>query len=164
VAGERGGRRGIGVPAVVLVLVGTALVVVSFRFLDWYDVPEHADSAGDITFSKLHDTADQLGGAGAASAYFDWLAWLLIIALIVIGVGASLPVPIADGLRVVGFLLGVIGAGATYFAIAQLHNAQLSAGAEKHSVLFNSTWGIWAAFAGFLLAATGAGLGPKGAR
>ena len=155
------GRRAVRLTAVALVLAGAALVLISFRFLDWYVVPHRADSAGDITFATLHANADQLSGVGAATAYFDWLAWLLLILLIGVGIAANLSAPMTDGLRVVGFLLGLIGAAATYFAIAQLHNAQVAAGAEKHSVFYNSSWGLWAAFIGYLAAATGAAIGPR---
>jgi hypothetical protein len=157
-------RRAIGLPGVVLVLVGAALVLLSFRFLDWYDVPPRADSAGSITFGALKTSADQLSGAGAATAYFDWLAWVLLIGLIAAGIAANLAVPGADALRVVGFLFGLIGVAATYFAVAQLHNAQVAAGATKHSVLYNSTWGLWAAFVGYFLAAIGAVIGVRRAR
>jgi hypothetical protein len=159
------GARTIGVPGVALVVVGAVLVVVAFRFLEWYDVPgSAADRQARITFGALHTSADGLSGAGAASAYFDWLAWLLVIAVVVVGIVAALPLRYADGLRVAGFLLGLLGLAATYFAIAQLHNAQVSAGAAKHSVLYNSTWGLWVTFGGYLLAAIGAGLGPRAAR
>jgi hypothetical protein len=157
----RDGRAAIRLPAVALVLVGAALVLVAFRFLDWYEVPHRADSAGDITFGTLHGNADQLAGVGTATAYFDWLAWLLLILLIAVGVAANLSAPLTDALRVAGFLLGVLGAAATYFAIAQLHNAQVAAGAEKHSVFYNSSWGLWSAFTGYLAAAAGAALGPR---
>jgi hypothetical protein len=159
VAEER--MRSIGLPGVVLVLGGAVLVLVSFRFLDWYELPRGADSTSEITFGALRNSADQLNGAGAATAYFDWLAWVLLIAVIGIGIAANLPVPVADGLRVAGFLLGLVGVAATYFAIAQLHNAQVSAGASKHSVFYNSTWGLWTAFAGYVLAAFGSGLGTR---
>jgi hypothetical protein len=161
VDGAKDRGRSIGVPGVVLVLGGAVLVLVGFRFLDWYEQPAGADSAGKITFGALHATADQLGGAGAAAAYFDWLAWVVVIALIAAGLCANLPLPAADGLRVAGFLLGLVGVAATYFAIAQLHNAQVTAGAQKHSVFYNSTWGLWAAFAGYFVAAVGSGLGPR---
>jgi hypothetical protein len=164
VTAATGDGRSFGLPGAVLVIVGAALVLIAFRFLDWYDVGGGTDSAGNATFSKLHNTADQLSGAGAARAYFDWAAWVLVIALVVGGIAANLPVPVADGLRVVGFLIGLIGAGATYFAIAQLHNAQITAGAAKHNLLYNSTWGLWAAFAGYLIGAIGAGLGPRAAK
>lgn len=154
-------KRAIGLPGVLLVLGGAAVVLIAFRFLDWYDVPTRADSAGSVTFGTLHSSADQLSGAGAARAYFDWLAWVLLIATIAAGIAANLPVPAADPLRVTGFVLGILGVAATYFAIAQLHNAQVAAGATEHSVFYNSTWGLWGAFAGFLLAAAGAGIGVR---
>lgn len=156
-------RRAVRLPAVALVLVGAVLVLLSFRFLDWYDVPTRnaADAAGHITFGTLHSSVDQLSGTAAASAYFGWLAWLLLIALIITGVGANLPFGPADPLRLLGCVLGVAGVAATYFAIVQLHNAQVAAGAEKHSVFHNATWGLWLALLGFLIGAAGAVLGPR---
>jgi hypothetical protein len=153
-------RRSIGVPGVVLVLAGAASVLLSFRFLHWYDVPAGHDSSGDVTFSKLHDSSEQLGGAGVANAYFGWLAWVLLLASIVVGVAANVPSPLADGLRVGGFVVGVIGVGGTYYALAQHFNATGSA----HNVFHNATWGVWAALVGFLLAAVGAVLGPRRSR
>jgi hypothetical protein len=151
----------IGVPGVVLALVGAAFVLVSIRFLDWYDVSTRgADTAGNVTFAKLRTSADQLGGAGVATAYFDWLAWVLLIGMIVVGVGANLVTRISDVLRVVGFLIGLAGAASTYYALAQHFNAT----ASKHSVFYNSTWGLWLTLLGFLLGAAGAVLGPRSAR
>jgi hypothetical protein len=152
-----GGARAVGVPGVVLVLAGSALVLVSYRFLTWYDYPQQADSVGQGDFGALRASAHQLGGAGIAIAYFDWMAWAVVIALILVGVAANLPVAAADGLRVIGFLLGVVGAGSTYYALAQHFNATGS----NSGVFRNSTWGLWAVFAGFLIAAIGAGLGPR---
>ena len=147
---------------VAVVLVGALLTLASFRLFDWYDTAASgADSAGTATFSDLHDNADQLTGAGAATAYFDWLAWVLLIALVFVGVAANMPVPLADILRVAGCVVGVLGIAATYFAIAQLHNAQVSAGGERHTAFYNSTWGLWLAFAGFAAGAFGALLGPR---
>ena len=94
-----------------LVLVGAVLVIAAFGFLDWYDAPAHgADSAGNVTFGKLHSSADQLTDAGSASAYFGWLGWALLFALILAGVAANVPVGAPDPCRVAGFLLGAAGA------------------------------------------------------
>jgi hypothetical protein len=154
-------QRTARVPGVVTVITGAALILVSFQFLDWYDVPPRsADTAGNVTFDKLQSSADQLGGAGVASAYFDWLAWVLLILVILAGVAANFPTPMADALRVVGFLLGVIGVAGTYYALAQHFNATGS----KHNVFYNSTWGLWLALAGFVAAAAGAALGPRSAQ
>jgi NAD/NADP transhydrogenase beta subunit len=156
------GRRSTRLTAIALVLAGAVLVLISFRFLDWYDVPHRPDSTGDVTFARLHDNADQLSGVGTATAYFDWLAWVLLILLIGVGIAANLSAPMTDALRIVGFLLGVLGVAATYFAIAQLHNAQVAAGAQQGSVFHNSSWGMWAVFIGYLAAAAGAAIGPRG--
>jgi hypothetical protein len=153
--------RGIGVPGAMLVIAGGAVVLIAFRFLEWYDTPARADSADKITFSELHGSADQLDGAGAANAYFNWLAWLLLIALVLVGVAATMPIQAADALRVVGCVVGVVGVVATYFAVAQLHDAQVAAGGERHNAFYNSTWGLWLTFAGFASGAIGALLGPR---
>jgi hypothetical protein len=156
-------RRGVRTIGVVLVLGGAVLVLVAFGPLDWYDVPTRnaADATDDISFSALHSSAGQLGGTGLATAYFGWLAWLLLIGLIMTGVAANLPFGTVDPFRVAGFLCGALGATATYFAVTQLHNAQVAAGAEKHSVFYNSTWGLWAALVGFVIGAMGAALGAR---
>jgi hypothetical protein len=145
------------VPGVLLVLIGAGLVLLSFRFLHWYDVPATHDTSGDVTFSKLHTSADQLGGAGVATAYFGWLAWVLLLVGIVVGVAANVPSPAADLLRVAGFLFGLLGVAGTYYALAQHFNATGS----THSVFHNSTWGLWAVLVGFGLTAVGAALGPR---
>jgi hypothetical protein len=145
-----------------IVLAGALVALASFRLLDWYDTSARgADSTASSTFSDLRNNADQLSGAGTATAYFDWLAWVLVIALVFVGVGANLPVRPADLLRIVGSVVGVVGVVATYLAVAQLHNAQVAAGGEKHSPLYNSTWGLWLALAGFACGAVGAVLGPR---
>src|SRR4051794_16793179 len=79
-------QRAIRPIGVVVVLVGALLVLGSFRLLDWYDIPNQgADATRSVTFSSLKTSADQLRGAGVAGAYFDWLGWVLLIALIVVG-------------------------------------------------------------------------------
>ena len=154
---ESGDARAVRVLGVALVLAGALLALAAFRLLDWYDISGHAaDSAGSVTFSSLKTSADQLGGAGVAIAYFDWLAWVLLIGLILVGVAANVRTRLTDPLRVAGFLIGLIGAAATYYALAQHFNATGSA----HNVFYNSTWGVWAALVGFALGGVGAVLGP----
>ncbi len=153
----RAAGRTIGVPGVLLVLAGGVLALLSFRLLHWYDVRAGQDSSGDVTFPKLRASADQLDGAGVAAAYFGWLAWLLLLAGIVLGVGANVPSPIADPLRVTGFVVGLVGAGGTLLALQQ----HFHAAASRHGILHNASWGLWAALAGFALIAVGSVLGPR---
>lgn len=144
-----------------MVLVGAGLALVAITGLSWYAVDEGADTAGNgFTFADLQSNADQLG-APVASAYFDWLAWALAIGVTVVGIAANVPSPAANGLRVLGFLLGLLGVGGTYYALAQLFNAQRAAGAGSHSVWQNSTLGVWTALAGYAIAGAGAVLGPR---
>lgn len=145
-------QRPIGV---LLVVLGAVLVLAAFRFLDWYDLPSgRADTVPDATFSDLHANVDQLGGAGVAAAYFDWLAWTLLIALVFVGAAAGLPTPVRDPLRVAGFLIGLVGVAATYYALAQHSNATGGQGA-----LHNATWGVWLTLGGFAMGAFGAASG-----
>jgi len=160
VATAQAARRTIGVPGVALVLLGAIAVLLSFRFLHWYDVPAGHDSSGDVTFSKLHASADQLGGAGVAAAYFGWLGWVLLIAGIALGVAANVPSPLADPLRVAGFVVGLLGTGGTLYALAQHFNATGS----THGILHNAASGTWAALAGFAVMAVGSALGPRRAQ
>jgi hypothetical protein len=158
VSDARAGNGEVRGGGLLLVLGGAGFVLISFRFLDWYHVPTSgADTAGDPTFPALRDSAQQLGGAGVALAYFDWLSWTLVIAVAVLGASAVLPLPGAASLRLLGFLAGILGAVATYYALAQHQNAVGSA----DSVFHNATWGVWAAIGGFLVAGIGAALGPR---
>ena len=149
--------RPVRVVGVVLVLAGALLVLASFRLLDWYDVPGQAtDSTRSVTFSALKTSADQLTDSGLATAYFDWLAWVLLVALILVGVAATARTRLADPLRVAGFLVGLLGAASTYFALTSYFDAARS----EHDILDNSSWGLWSVLLGFLLAGVGAALGP----
>ncbi|HEV7205007.1 MAG TPA: hypothetical protein VGN18_10370 [Jatrophihabitans sp.] len=155
------GARAFGVRGAAFVVIGGTFVVLAILGLSWYAVEDGADTAGSgFTFADLKANADQLS-APIASAYFDWLAWALLVAVVLVGFAATLPTKVADVLRVLGFFLGVVGVAATFYALAQLFNAQRAAGGSDHGVWHNSTLGTWAALGGFLLAGIGAVLGPR---
>ncbi|MBE7187582.1 hypothetical protein, partial [Jatrophihabitans endophyticus] len=127
------GARFVGqdVPGVVLLLAGAVLCALSFVALPWYSVSGGADSAGEgFRFADLHADADQLA-APVATAFFDRLAWGLVGIVVVLALLAR-----ADGvtdraaaaLRVIAFLAAAGGVVLTYYALAQLFNAQRVAG------------------------------------
>jgi hypothetical protein len=65
--------------------------------------------------------------------------------------------PRSDPLRVVGFVVGLLGAGSTCYALAQHFRAT---GSDR-SVFANSSRGLRATMLGYLLGAAGAVLGPR---
>jgi hypothetical protein len=149
-----------GVAGLGLMLVGTVAAAVSFATLQWYSVDSTGDSAGNgFTFGDLHGNADQLG-APVAATYFDKLAWGLLAVVVLLGLAARLPSPVAPALRVLGFLTGVAGLALTFYALAQLFDAQRAAGGSGHGVLHNAGPGLWTASAGYALLALGAVAAP----
>ena len=62
-------------------------------------------------------------------------------------------------LRFAAFLVAVAGIVLTYYSLAQLFNAQRIAGGSAHSVLHSASYGLYLAFAGYLVMAVGAVLG-----
>lgn len=154
----------IGTQGLVLVFVGALLVLASFRLLDWYGISSIQDVASDTTFAALHSSVDQFGGARAASIYFDWLSYTVLIVSIVLGVLANLAWRFTDLARVLGFVVGSSGVGVTYYALLQYADAQADAGAAKHNPLYNGSWGLAAVLLGFILLAIGSVTGPRQAR
>jgi hypothetical protein len=149
---------------IALTLAGAALVLLSIVRLNWYAADNGVDSAGSsFGYHELYHNVEQLGGLPIARAYFTWLAPLLLMAVAMLGVMSNLVSPLSDWLRFVGCLAGATGTAATYYAVDQLFHAQRLAGGSG-SVWHNSTVGLWAALIGFLLAGTGAYLGPHRVR
>jgi len=144
-----------------LVGLGAVLVILAYVELDWYGVGRGADSAPETTFANLRASIDQFGGARAAAVYFDWLAWVLLGAVIVLGAAANVDNPVTDLARVLGFVAGVGGAAVTYYALLQYADVQAAAGAAQHNPLFNASWGLMCVLLGYALTAIGAVVGPR---
>lgn len=146
----------------VLVLVGAVLVVASLQGLQWYSIDTgQLNVAGSgFTAADLHANADSLGAAVAA-AYFDWLAWTLLVLGGIAAVGATIPSPLTDPLRVAAFGLGLLGALGGFYAVAQLFAAQRAAGGSSHAVFHGASFGLWSCLGGFVLILLGGALGPR---
>lgn len=164
---RRDGRR-IGVPGVGLVSAGAIALILSFTTLEWRHRPAaHGDTVTRIDFAELRQNLEHFpaGGKPAASiAYFSWLCWVLLIALIVIGFAANLPSRGSDGLRLTGFFLGLVGAALTYYALSRYAEATHDLFGTSSGALDNADLGIWFALAGYLAAGLGSALGPMSAR
>ena len=85
---------------------------------------------------------------------------VLLIALIVVAFGANLPSRASDGLRVLGFFLGLVGVAVTYYTLSRYAEATHDLFGTSSGALDNADLGIWCALGGYLLAGVGAALGP----
>jgi hypothetical protein len=148
--------RSIGAPGIALTLVGAVLLMISFTAVDWYPGSTGPSAIAHITFTDLHRLTTANTTVGIATAYFGWLAWVLLILVIAVGLAANLPTRAANGLRAAGFALGLAGAACTYLALSKLASASGgSVGAFDHARI-----GVWLALAGYLVAGAGAAIGP----
>lgn len=151
-------------PGIALLVVGAVSLLLSFTTLEWYKTPKSTgDSIGKITFSELHHNLNSFPAQGrpaASVAYFGWLAWVLLIALIVVAFAANVPSKASDGLRMLGFFLGLVGLAVTYYTLARYAEASHDLFGTSNGALDNADLGIWCALGGYVLAGLGAALGP----
>jgi hypothetical protein len=156
-----GSGASIGVVGLAAVVLGAVLVLVSFTALSWYGGGRGADSAGAAKFGDLHTLATAVAGSGLGRTYFSWLAWILLILVIVIGLAANIPSPGTGALRGIGLVVGGAAAVLTYLAVAKLFDAVHALGGTQVGVFDHAQPGLYLALAGFLLAGVGAAIGPK---
>lgn len=147
-------RRGVGVVGVVFALAGLAAGLIALLALQWF---AGFGSVNAGKFNHIHRTIDQLGGAstGVGKAYFDWLAWTLLIAGTVLALLANIPTPASPGLRILGALVGLAGIGFTFWGIQFVH------GPAYTEFLKHARVGFYVMLAGFLLITIGALIGPR---
>lgn len=135
-------------------------MLLSLTVLTWYEGARGHDVAGaERTFRDLRSNLGTFDAPSASVAYFDWLAWLLLIALIVVGLVANLPTPAANPLRVLGLFLGMVGSAATYYALF-VYFEDIRERGGTGDVFQNARWGLWFALTGYALAGVGAAVGP----
>lgn len=145
------GTRGIG-----LVLVGALTVLISFTVLEWYPGSNGPSAVTHIRFADLHEASNFELAPVLPNAYFGWLAWVLLLLVLAVGWAANLPTPASGVLRLLGVAVGLGGTVATYFALDALSEIN-----EGDYPLHNASAGIWLTLAGFLVAGTGAAIGPR---
>jgi hypothetical protein len=150
----------VGVVGSVLVLLGGILLVVANTALTWLSGDDGSGGTLSLKFSDIHKVFNVAGADGSqpARAYFGWLAWVLLVAVVLIGLLANAPMGLSALLRPLGLVLGLAGAGLTFWALK--FDSSVSIGDElKHTSV-----GFWIAVAGFVLAGVGALLGPRHVR
>jgi hypothetical protein len=141
---------------IVAVLIGAVLVLISFSGLDWYAAPPPGPDVAPVgrSFAELHHNAEALGLGFLVDAYFIWLAWVVLIALIIVGTLASVAREHADNYRVGGLILGLFGAAITYYIVYKIHQSS-----QAGHVFSRASTGIWFVLFGFVLAGAGSALG-----
>lgn len=157
------GDRSVGTVGMALTALGGLLVVVSFTALGWYHGASGADSVGSIGFGELHAQTRSFDAPQLARDYFTWFSWLMLLAVVALGIEANLPSRSSGVFKVFGLLVGVTGAGVTYLALNSLWGALADRYGADVGVFRHTSAGLWLALGGFLLAGLGAALGPSAA-
>jgi hypothetical protein len=131
--------------------IGGVLLIIAFTAVDWIS------QGRSSSFGDIHDAmaANSDGATGVADAYFSWLGWVLVIAVLVVAIAATLPTPASGPLRALGAIIAAAAIALTFFAI------QLSDGLPYSSFIKHASVGFYLAIGGFLLAGIGALAGPS---
>ena len=141
-----------GVVGTTLAGIGAVLLIIAFTAVDWF-----SQFGGDSHFGDIHNVLDASPNQanGLPKAYFGWLGWVLLIAVVVLAIAANLPSAASGPLRVLGAVLAAAAIAITFFAI------QLTDAPSYTQVLKHVRVGFYLALAGFLLAGIGALVGPS---
>ena len=177
-------HQGFGVVGGAFVVIGAVLLVLGFTVLNWFrsDYSTFGGGGTGSHFSGVHhrlDLAQRAFGQvpqfskyihlGIAPTYFSWLGWVLLVAAIVLGLAAVAPLGAASApARILGVVVALAGIGLTLWALDLLRIdgpiAQRLAPDQNIPSYFDyikhTSFGAWAALAGFLLIAIGALIGP----
>lgn len=139
-------QLGFGVVGFVLVVIGMALLAVSYWIGDW---------GGGQTFRNVQSqTAHASGVPTLTDIYFGWLVWVVLGAVTIVSVLAVIPMgSITTVLRTVGCLAGLAAGVVTAWAV--------KGDTGWRTALSHTPAGVWMAGVGFLLCAIGALVGPR---
>jgi hypothetical protein len=74
---------------------------------------------------------------GFSNAYFSWLCWLLLVIAAGIAIGGAVASTYRHTLKFVGLLVGIVGAGVAFIALAAL--------AHQGHIPFGTFIGYWSA-------------------
>jgi hypothetical protein len=150
-------RSGVGVVGIVLALAGAALGIISLTAVRWFSDVGPGNSG---KFPNIHNLIKLLhtDATGIGKAYFNWLAWTLVIAAAALALLANLPTPASSGLRMLGALVGLAGIGLTFWGIDFAHGESYS------QFLKHARIGFYLMLGAFLLTTIGSLIGPRRVR
>lgn len=162
-SGYDGGRGGFGVATAVLALVSAALGVIALTVLDWFSGGR--SRFGDVR--KILTSSDAKPfTTGLTRAYYGWLAWVLLAAVVAAALLAAIP-RISTTFRVIGALVAVAGLVITFICVKFFNSKGSSIGSQFNgysSYLKHARLGFWTFVAALLVGGIAALLGARRAR
>lgn len=156
---EPGGRR-LGAAALVLALAGAALAAVGLFAVRWTKVPATDGISEGPKFLDLRRVFVALNDVDVPDkptftiTYFNWAAFVLIGAALLLAVLSALPTSATPAFRVLGFIVGLVSAAAAPLVPA------LDDGSDLSEYLKGGL-GLWLVAGGSLLMAIGALIGSR---
>lgn len=144
-----------------LTLIGTAVTVIAFTALDWFDGNRSS------SFHSVHKVIDAAAAVGVGSppvakAYFSWLGWALLALTIVLALLAATPT-IGGPFRIAGVAAAVAAVVLTFIGIKVFKESAML-GSAYHgyaSYLKHARAGFYTAVLGFVLIGIAAAIGPS---
>jgi hypothetical protein len=144
---DNGQRRGgPGFVGLVLAAIGAVLAVIGATSLDWY-----SNGPAHLKLRDLHDAAKAVD-VGLMKAYGSYLVWVLLAAVVLAAVLASLPARAAVAFRVIAPLVGVVAVVLTLLALNGFFDKAREVGATDVGIFKHSDVGLYLTLAGFVIA------------
>lgn len=144
-----------------LTLIGTAVTVIAFTGLDWFDGNRSS------SFHSIHKVINAASAVGVGSppvakAYFSWLGWALLALTIVLALLAATPA-IGGPFRIAG-VIAVVGAVVVTFIAIKVFKESALLGSAYHgygAYLKHARAGFYTAVLGFVLIGIAAAIGAS---
>lgn len=149
-------RLPVGIVGLVLVVGGAVLQLIALLKVPWLDgATESHPASVRLGFSWFTERTQR----GFAHVYFAWGAWLLFALVLAFGIAACIRWRGGRVFRILGALLGVIGAFATIGGVLVFAYQTKD---EVFHIAGNYSEGVYLAMLGLLASAFGAAAGEVG--
>ena len=133
----------------VVTLVGVVLVLIAYLTGTWLSDPSGELGSFDFGAVRHAITTDTSGDVpGLVNAYFSWLAWLLLAAMVVLFGIAYVPSSQDTAFRVAGLLVVGAAVALTFASVAQF-------GGLSNYLHYEDGAGFWLAVSGYVGVAIG---------
>lgn len=157
---DPGPSQSFGLLGAAFAAAGALLLILALTAVNWFTTAGLGSThAGDL--KKILQSGT--GAVGIAKAYFAWLGWALVVAVVVLAILANLPWPLARIFRVIGAIVAALGIALTFLAI-RLTSTTGANSPTYGDYLDHARMGFYLAIAGFLLVGIGCVIGPSRTR